>query len=96
MIGGSSPGRGWEFLSSPPRSDRLWGPHSLLSDGTRGCFAGVKRPGHEDDDSPPSSAEVKECVELYLHSPNTQHVFVAWCLVKHRDNFTRKTPVISV
>jgi len=24
-------------------------------------------------------------VELYLHSPN---VFMAWCLVEHRDNFT--------
>jgi hypothetical protein len=32
---------------------------------------GVKRPGHGADHSPPSSAEVKECVELYLHSPNT-------------------------
>jgi hypothetical protein len=32
---------------------------------------GVKRPGREADHSPPSSAEVKECVELYLHSPNT-------------------------
>jgi hypothetical protein len=30
---------------------------------------GVKRPGHEGDHSPPFSAEVKECVELYLH-PN--------------------------
>jgi hypothetical protein len=28
----------------------------------------VKRPGSEVDHSPPSSAEVKECVELYLHS----------------------------
>jgi len=28
-----------------------------------------KRPGHEADDSPPSSGEVKECMELYLHSP---------------------------
>jgi hypothetical protein len=36
-----------------------------------GAFSlGVKRPGCEDDHSPPSSAEVKECVELYLHSPN--------------------------
>jgi hypothetical protein len=26
--------------------------------------------GHEADHSPPSSAEVKEWVELYLHSPN--------------------------
>jgi len=25
-------------------------------------------------------------VELYLHSP--QYAFMAWCLVKHRDNFT--------
>jgi hypothetical protein len=32
---------------------------------------GVKRPGREADLSPPSSAEVKEHVELYLHSPNT-------------------------
>jgi hypothetical protein len=34
---------------------------------------GVKRPGHEADLSPPSSAEVKECVELYLHSPIRLH-----------------------
>jgi hypothetical protein len=27
--------------------------------------------GREDDHSPPSSAEVKEWVELYLYSPNT-------------------------
>jgi hypothetical protein len=32
---------------------------------------GVKRPGCEADRSPPSSAEVEKCVELYLHSPNT-------------------------
>jgi hypothetical protein len=32
---------------------------------------GVKRPGREAEYSPPSSAEVKECLELYLHSPNT-------------------------
>jgi hypothetical protein len=29
---------------------------------------GVKRPGREADHSRPSSAEVKECVELYIHS----------------------------
>jgi hypothetical protein len=38
---------------------------------TRGSFPGGKRPGREAHHSPPSSAEVKECVELYLHSPNT-------------------------
>jgi hypothetical protein len=32
---------------------------------------GVKRLGHEADHSSPSSAEVKECVELYIHSSNT-------------------------
>jgi cell division protein FtsW (lipid II flippase) len=48
---------------------------------------GVKRPGHEADHSPPSSAEVKEWVELFLHSPNTP----SWRgakLKKHRDRFT--------
>jgi hypothetical protein len=38
MIGSSSPGRGWEFLSSPPCPDRLWGPTSLLSNGYQGLF----------------------------------------------------------
>jgi hypothetical protein len=32
---------------------------------------GVKRPRREADRSPISCAEVKECVELYLHSPST-------------------------
>jgi hypothetical protein len=32
---------------------------------------GVKRSGREADHSLSSSAEVKECVELYLRSPNT-------------------------
>jgi hypothetical protein len=35
----------------------------------------VKRPGREADYSLPSSAEVKECMELYLHSPSTS----SWC-----------------
>jgi hypothetical protein len=59
-------GGGWEFFSSPPRPERLWGPPSI-SNG----YQGVKRPGREADHSPPSSIEVKGCVELYLHSRNT-------------------------
>jgi hypothetical protein len=39
--------------------------------GTRGSFPGVKRPGREAEHSLSSSAKVKECVELYVHSPNT-------------------------
>jgi len=34
---------------------------------------GVKRPVREDDHSLQSSAEVKEWVELYLHSPVRLH-----------------------
>jgi hypothetical protein len=40
---------------------------------------GVKRLGREADYSPPSSAEVKEWVELYLHP---HYAFMAWCSVK--------------
>jgi len=35
-----------------------------------GYFPGVKRPGRGVDQPPPSSAEVKERVELYLYSPS--------------------------
>jgi hypothetical protein len=45
-------------------------PASYLM-GIGSCFMGVKRPEREGDHLPPSSAEVKDCVELYLHSPNT-------------------------
>jgi len=38
-------------------------------------FLGVKRPGREADHSPLYSAEVREWVEMYLHSPNTP----SWC-----------------
>jgi hypothetical protein len=41
--------------------------------GTSVYLLGVKRPGREADHSPPSSAEVKECVELYLRSPIRLH-----------------------
>jgi len=35
-----------------------------------GSFPGVKRPGRAVDHPLPSSAEVKERVELYLYSPS--------------------------
>jgi len=47
----------------PTQPPMQWIPGSLSS--------GVKRPRHEADHPPPSSAEVKESVELYLHSSNT-------------------------
>jgi len=39
--------------------------------GTGAPFLEVKRPVREADPSPPSSAEVKEWEEIYLHSSNT-------------------------
>jgi hypothetical protein len=50
--------------------------------GIRGSVPGSKAIGRKADHSPPSSAEVKECVEL---SPLPQYAFMAWCLVNHRD-----------
>jgi len=49
------------------RPDRPWGPPSLLYNGYR-VFPGVKRPGRGIDHPPPSTAEVKVRVELYLYS----------------------------
>jgi hypothetical protein len=46
---------------------------------------GIKLPGREADHSPPSSAEVKNAWS-YISTP--QYVFIAWCLVKHKDKFT--------
>jgi len=39
--------------------------------GNRSSFPGGKAAGREANHSHPSSAEVKESVELYLHSPKT-------------------------
>jgi hypothetical protein len=41
--------------------------------GTGTSFPGGKAAGREADHSPPSSAEVKEFVELYLHAPVCLH-----------------------
>jgi hypothetical protein len=43
------------------------------------------RPGGEADHSPPSSAEVKNA---WSYTSTPQYVFMAWCLVKHSDNFS--------
>ena len=53
--------------------DRLSGPHSLLYNGLHTSFPGVKGPGYGVNRPPPSSAEVKERVELYLYLPLNLH-----------------------
>jgi len=49
--------------------DWPWGPPSLLYNGYRVFPGGKVRPGRDADPSPPSSAEAKNRVELYLYSP---------------------------
>jgi hypothetical protein len=63
---GSITGGGWKFLSSPPALGPTQPPIQWVP---RGLSVGVKRPMREADHLPPSSAEVREWVELYLHSP---------------------------
>jgi len=46
---------------------------------------GVKRKELEVDHTSPSSAEIENACS-YTSTP--QYVFIAWCLVKHKDNFT--------
>jgi hypothetical protein len=50
---------------------------------------GVKRPGREADHSPPSSFEVNDA---WSYTSTPQYVFMALCLVKHKDNFTFTLP----
>jgi hypothetical protein len=45
---------------------------------------GLKQLGREADHSPPSSAEVKNA---WSYTSTPHYIFMAWCLVKHRDNF---------
>jgi hypothetical protein len=60
MIGGSSPGWGWEFFSLHHRVQTGSGAHPASYPMDNGALSlGVKPPGREADHSHPSSAEVK-------------------------------------
>ena len=59
-VGGSNSGGGDIFRTGP---DRPWGPPSLLYNGYRFFFPGVKRPGRDVDHTSPYRADVKERVE---------------------------------
>jgi hypothetical protein len=68
--------------------EKLWVSMGVVRDpasypmSTRDSSLGVKRPGREADHSLPSSAEVKNA---WSCTSTRQYVFMAWCLVKHRD-----------
>jgi hypothetical protein len=66
---------GSRIFSLPRRPDRLWGAPSLLSNGYCRVFRpGVKRPGHEADHSPPTTAEVKK---MWLYTSTPPYFFLA-------------------
>jgi hypothetical protein len=89
MIRGSNHGGGWGGVGSfllyimfrpalgPTQPPLHWVPGALS--------LGVKRLRREADHSHPSSADVKNA---WSYTSIPQYVFMAWCLVKHRDNFT--------
>jgi hypothetical protein len=54
----------------PTQAHIQWVPGAFLP--------GVKQPGHETDQSPPTSAEVKK-TWVYAFTP--QYVFVSYCLI---------------
>ena len=59
---------GGEISRSCP--DRPCGPPTLLHNGYRVTYPGVKRPGRGVDHPQPSNADVKERVQLHLYSPS--------------------------
>jgi hypothetical protein len=62
------------IFSPPRRPDRFWGPHTLLSNGYRGTFPGVKRPGREVHRSPLTSRRSRKCWTIHPlpHTPSWQ------------------------
>jgi hypothetical protein len=72
-------------FSSPPLSDRLWDPLSLLSNWYRGLFLQeLKRSGRKADHSPPSNDGPKNPWNYTSTPPN---IFIVWCLIKHTIQF---------
>jgi hypothetical protein len=62
----------WSHSSNDQKFVTVLGPTQPPIQLVTGALSlGVKRPGREADHSPPPSAEVKECVELYPYSPYT-------------------------
>jgi hypothetical protein len=82
----SIPAGSWEFFSSPPRSERLCGPPRFLSNGYHGVFPwgqsgrSVKMTSHLN--------VLPRSKNACSYTSTPQYVSMAWCLVKHRENFT--------
>jgi hypothetical protein len=82
------------LCSSPPRPYQLWDASSLLSGGYQGLFPWGKAAGAWSWPLTSIYCRSQECVELYLHSPDTP----SWncARLKHRDNFILTYLTLSV
>jgi hypothetical protein len=87
---GSAPGRGERILCSEPCPDRLWSSPTFYFMGASGGPPRVKLKEHEANYPFPSSAGFRSGGISYTCNP--QKVFMASCLVKHRDNFIVRIP----
>jgi hypothetical protein len=87
-------GKGRDFFFLRPRLYRLWGPLSILFNGYRDSFPGVKRPEREADHSPPSSAEVKN-VWAHRNEKRQVHVCFLQNAVEEDDGTLNKTFVLK-
>jgi hypothetical protein len=82
-ITGSS-NEGFPFLfaiASWPALGPMQPPIQMVPEGS----PRVRRPEHENDHSPSFSAEI---MNAWSYTSTPPHVFMAWYLIKHRDNFT--------
>jgi hypothetical protein len=76
---------GATVFTSPQHPDQFCGPSNLLSNGTGANFSGDKVAGREADHSPPASVQVHK---MWTYKSTLPYAFMAWCLIKHMDNFT--------
>ena len=81
LVWGLNPSRSKIFHTC---ADLPWGPPSLLYNGYQVSFSRVKQPRHGIDHPSPSSAKVKERVEIYLHSPSgSSRPVLGWTYFQH-------------
>jgi hypothetical protein len=89
MIGGSSPGRGWECFFFTTASRPALGPTQTPIQWAPGALSlKVKRPESEADHSHLHLVLRSRMRGAITHSPNTSSLRGAQLRKKHRDNFT--------
>jgi hypothetical protein len=76
--------RGQRFFASPPCPHWLSGPPSLLSNGYGALSRGDKPARRKVGYWPLSNVDIKNA---WRYTSKSSYVSMAWCSIKHRDNF---------